>query len=65
MKLFNRETSFNEQFEVLVFRIQNSTGKVFPSRLKKLMSLFLLSTSINKEPYKTQNCDPSTLTPQK
>ena len=42
MKLFSRETSFNEQFEVLVFRIQNSTGKVFPSRLKKLMSLFLL-----------------------
>lgn len=25
----------------------------------------LLSTSINKEPYKTQNCDPRNLTPQK
>ena len=42
MKIFNRQTSFNEQFEFLIFRIQNSTGKVFPSRLKKLMSLFLL-----------------------
>ena len=42
IKDFNRETSFNEQFEFLIFRIQKSTGKVFPSHLKKLMSLFLL-----------------------
>ena len=42
MRNFNRETSFNEQFEFLVFQIQKSTGKVFPSHLKKLMSLFLL-----------------------
>ena len=39
---FNRETSFSEQFEFLIFKIQKSTGKVFPSHLKQLMSLFLL-----------------------
>jgi len=39
---FNRETSFNEQFEFLVFQIQRSTGKVFPNHLKTLMHLFLL-----------------------
>ena len=42
IKDFNRETSFNEQFEFLIFQIQKSTGKVFPTMLKKLMSLFLL-----------------------
>ena len=42
MKNFNRETSFDEQFEFLIFQIQKSTGKVFPSHLKRLMSLFLL-----------------------
>jgi hypothetical protein len=42
IKDFNRETSFNEQFEFLIFQIQKSTGKVFPSHLKQLMSLFLL-----------------------
>ena len=39
---FNRETSFNEQFEFLIFQIQRSTGKVFPNHLKALMNLFLL-----------------------
>ena len=39
---FNRETSFNEQFEFLIFQIQRSTGKVFPNHLKTLMNLFLL-----------------------
>ena len=39
---FNRETSFSQQFEFLIFKIQKSTGKVFPSHLKQLMSLFLL-----------------------
>ena len=39
---FNRETSFNEQFEFLIFQIQRSTGKVFPNHLKTLMKLFLL-----------------------
>ena len=39
---FSRETSFNEQFEVLIFKIQRSTGKVFPNHLKTLMNLFLL-----------------------
>ena len=42
MRDFSRETSLNEQFEFLIFQIQKSTGKVFPSRLKKLMSLFLV-----------------------
>ena len=42
MKNFNRETSFDEQFEFLIFQIQKSTGKVFPSHLKRLMALFLL-----------------------
>jgi hypothetical protein len=39
---FNRETSFNEQFEFLIFQIQRSTGKVFPIHLKTMMNLFLL-----------------------
>ena len=39
---FNIETSFNEQFEFLIFQIQRSTGKVFPLHLKTLMHLFLL-----------------------
>ena len=38
---FNRETSFNEQFEFLIFQIQRSTGKIFPNHLKTLMHLFL------------------------
>ena len=42
IKNFTRETSFNEQFEILIFQIQKSTGKIFPSMLKKLMHLFLL-----------------------
>ena len=42
MKTFNRETSFNEQFEFLIFKLQKSTGKVFPSHLKKLMAFYLL-----------------------
>ena len=42
MKEFFRETSFNQQFEFLIFKIQKSTGKLFPSHLKKLMQLFLL-----------------------
>ena len=42
MRDFSRETSLNEQFEFLIFQIQKSTGKVFPSRLKNLMSLFLV-----------------------
>ena len=41
MRDFIRETSLNEKFEFLIFQVQKSTGKVFPSRLKKLMSLFL------------------------
>ena len=41
MRDFSRETSLNEKFEFLIFQVQKSTGKVFPSRLKKLMSLFL------------------------
>ena len=39
---FSRETSFNEQFEVLIFKIQRSTGKLVPNHLKTLMNLFLL-----------------------
>ena len=42
MRNFSRETSLNEQFEFLIFQIQKSTGKLFPSRLTKLMSLFLV-----------------------
>ena len=40
MRDFSRETSLNEQFEFLIFRIQKSRGKVFSSTLIKLMSLF-------------------------
>ena len=32
MRDFIRETSLNEKFEFLIFQIQKSTGKVFPSR---------------------------------
>lgn len=39
---FNRETSFNENFEFLLFRIQKSIGKIFPIHLKQLMTSFLL-----------------------
>ena len=42
MRTFNRETSFNEQFEILIFKLQKSTGKVFPSLLKQLMAFYLL-----------------------
>ena len=42
MRDFNRETSFNEQFEFLIFKMQKSTGKIFPSRLKKSMLPYLL-----------------------
>ena len=42
MKTFNRETSFNEQFEYLIFKFQKSTGKIFPSFLKRLMAFYLL-----------------------
>ena len=43
---FSRETSFNEQFEVLIFKIQRSTGKLVPNHLKTLMNLFLLYRSL-------------------
>ena len=39
---FNRETSFKQQFEVLIFQMQSSTGKVFPTHLKQLMSFSIL-----------------------
>ena len=42
MKNFNRETSLNEQFELLIFKMQKSTGKAFPSRLKQSMLPYLL-----------------------
>ena len=60
---FNRETSFNEQFEFLIFQIQRSTGKVFPNHLKTLMHLFLLYRRgmayyeiKNKNKYLFDNC---------
>ena len=39
---FTRETSFNEQFEFLIFEIQRSTGRVFPNNLRNSMNTFLL-----------------------
>ena len=42
IQTFTRETSFNEQFEFLIFEIQRSTGRVFPNNLRNLMNTFLL-----------------------
>lgn len=39
---FNRETSLKKQLEFLFFQMQSSTGKVFPSHLKELISFFIL-----------------------
>ena len=39
---FTRETSLKQQLEFLIFKMQNSTGKVFPSHLKQLISFFIL-----------------------
>ena len=39
---FSRETSLKQKLEFLIFKMQNSTGKVFPSHLKQLMSFFIL-----------------------
>ena len=39
---FNRDTSFSKQFDSLVFKIQKSTGRVFPKRIKKSMSSYLI-----------------------
>ena len=65
---FNRETSFNEQFEFLIFQIQRSTGKVFPNHLKTLMNLFLLYRRgmayyeiKNKNKYLFDNCRQSVI----
>lgn len=39
---FNRDTSFQKQFDSLLFKIQKSTGRVFPRRIKDSMSSYLL-----------------------
>lgn len=39
---FNRDTSFQKQFDSLLFKIQKSTGRVFPRRIKESMSSYLL-----------------------
>ena len=39
---FSRETSLKQKLEFLIFKIQNSTGKVFPLRLKQLISFFIV-----------------------
>ena len=39
---FSRETSLKQQLEFLFFKMQTSTGKVFPSHLKQLISFFIL-----------------------
>ena len=39
---FNRDTSFQKQFDSLLYKIQKSTGRVFPRRIKDSMSSYLL-----------------------
>ena len=39
---FSREMSLKQQLEFLIFKMQNSTGKVFPFHLKQLIHFFIL-----------------------
>ena len=39
---FNRDTSFNDNFEFMIFQMQKSIGKIFPSKTKQKMVSFLL-----------------------
>ena len=39
---FNRDTSFNDNFEMTVFQLQKSIGKVLPFKLRQKMESFLL-----------------------
>jgi hypothetical protein len=55
---FNRETSFKQQFEFLIFQMQSSTGKVFPPHLKQLMSFSILfRRGLSYKDIKTQHED--------
>ena len=38
---FNREMSFNENFEMMVFQLQKSIGKILPLKIKQKMGAFL------------------------
>jgi len=38
---FNREMSFNENFELMVFQLQKSIGKILPLKIKQKMGAFL------------------------
>ena len=39
---FSRETSFSQQFEFLIFKMQKSTGKLVPGNIKELLEFYLL-----------------------
>ena len=39
---FNRETSFTDNFEMMAFQMQKSTGKILPLKIKQKMESFLL-----------------------
>ena len=39
---FNRDTSFNDNFEMTVFQLQKSIGKILPLKIKQKMESFLL-----------------------
>ena len=39
---FNRDTSFNDNFEMTVFQMQKSIGKILPLKIKQKMESFLL-----------------------
>jgi len=55
---FDRETSFKQQFEFLIFQMQSSTGKVFPPHLKQLMSFSILfRRGLSYKDIKTQHED--------
>ena len=53
---FSRETSLKQQLEFLFFKMQTSTGKVFPLHLKQLISFFILfRRGLSYKDIQTQN----------